>query len=418
MGSEDGKLIWSICANLWDPVTNPSGYVSLGMAENVLMHTELRDFLASRALIDDGAIGLTYGDGPTGSRAAMIALAGFFNDYFHPVINVESEHLMITNGVSSAIEHTAWAIANPGEGILVGRPYYRAFTVDLGLRPGVKMVSVSFGQVDPCTVGCVSKYEEALIASEREGLKIRAILLCHPHNPLGRCYGKTTLVGLMTLCQRYGIHLISDEIYALSVWKNTMDEVDEEAATFTSVLSIDTEDIIAPELVHVLWGTSKDFGANGLRVGVIISQANPNFMDACRTCGMFSYPSSLAENALAQILSDRTFLQSYISTNSERLSSSYAYAVEKLKHYGIEYLPGATATFFLWIDLGSRWQRARDSAVDTEVIFRALLKMKVFLVTGDAVGAEHPGWFRIVFSQRRELVDEAIKRIAEAISTS
>lgn len=259
-----------LCGSL-EPFDKPGGYVSLGMAENALMHTELRDFLASRSLIDDEAIGLTYGDGPTGSRHVMKALAGFFNNYFHPVIKVEWENLMITNGVSSAIEHTAWAIANPGEGILVGRPYYRAFTVDLGLRPGVKIVSVPFDQIDPCREGCVTKYEEALLASEREGVKIRAILLCHPHNPLGRCYGKQTLEGLMTLCQKHGIHLISDEIYALSVWKNTIDEVDEEAAMFKSVLSINTEGIIAPELVHVLWGTSKDFGANGLRLGVLIS---------------------------------------------------------------------------------------------------------------------------------------------------
>lgn len=140
-------------------------------------------------------------------------------------------------------------------------------------------------------------------------------------------------------------------------------------------------------------------------------------MAACQSCGMFSYPSTLAENAFSQILSDRTFLQSYISTNSERLSLAYAYAVKKLKQNGIDYMPGATAAFFLWIDLGNRWERTKGGVVDTNTIFRALLKKKVFLVTGDAAGAERAGWFRIVFSQRKELVDEAIKRIVEAIST-
>ena len=58
----------------------------------------------------------------------------------------------------------------------------------------------------------------------------------------------------MKFCQRHMIHLISDEIYALSVWQNP--EVPD-AVTFESVLSIDTTGIIDLELVHVLWGMSK-----------------------------------------------------------------------------------------------------------------------------------------------------------------
>jgi 1-aminocyclopropane-1-carboxylate synthase len=60
----------------------------------------------------------------------------------------------------------------------------------------------------------------------------------------------------MKLCQRYQIHLVSDEIYALSVWENR-DHTD--AVKFTSVLSIDLTDVIDPSLVHVLWGMSKAY---------------------------------------------------------------------------------------------------------------------------------------------------------------
>lgn len=58
----------------------------------------------------------------------------------------------------------------------------------------------------------------------------------------------------MKFCQRYKIHLISDEIYALSVWQNP--EVPD-AVTFESILSFDTTGIIDPGLVHALWGMSK-----------------------------------------------------------------------------------------------------------------------------------------------------------------
>ena len=71
---------------------------------------------------------------------------------------------------------------------------------------------------------------------------------------VGRCYPRETLVEFMKLCQKYQIHLISDEIYALSVWKN---EEAPNADTFVSILSLDPAGVIDPSLVHVMWGMSK-----------------------------------------------------------------------------------------------------------------------------------------------------------------
>ena len=47
--------------------------------------------------------------------------------------------------------------------------------------------------------------------------------------------------------------MVSDEIYALSVYDTDEDPV----TTFTSVLSIDNEDLIDTDRVHVLYGLSK-----------------------------------------------------------------------------------------------------------------------------------------------------------------
>ena len=58
----------------------------------------------------------------------------------------------------------------------------------------------------------------------------------------------------MRLCQKYQIHLISDEVYAMSVWHNPEYP---DAVGFTSVLELDVEGLIDPRLVHVLWGLSK-----------------------------------------------------------------------------------------------------------------------------------------------------------------
>lgn len=58
----------------------------------------------------------------------------------------------------------------------------------------------------------------------------------------------------MRLCQKLGIHLISDEVYGLSVWDNPENK---NPTPFKSVLSFDTENLIDPQMVHVVWGMSK-----------------------------------------------------------------------------------------------------------------------------------------------------------------
>ncbi|KAH7073431.1 pyridoxal phosphate-dependent transferase [Paraphoma chrysanthemicola] len=417
------KIVWGKCSDVWDETKNPEGYVPLGLAENTLMHKELRGFLNSKSLIDASARALTYGDGPFGSKSLRHALTGFFNDYFHPVQPVQVDHLMITNGVTSAVEHCAWNLADPGEGILLGRPYYRAFINAMQLRAGVQVVPVTFGGIDPCGLNCVEEYERALLESNSRGVRIRALLLSHPHNPLGRFYTRQTIVRLMELCQKHSIHLIIDEIYALSTWENTADSSEVKPADFVSVLSINTQGVIDPSLVHVLWGASKDFGANGLRLGVMVSQANPDLVSACRACAYFSSPSSLAENALRAVISDHTFLEEYLSVNRSRISIAYEYAIRLLQDGGIEHMPGTTAAFFVWLNLGKKYverhpERARDKdgMEIANIVQEVINNKKVFLVGGEAMGAEEPGWFRMVFTQSPVDVAEGVKRIVEALS--
>jgi aspartate/methionine/tyrosine aminotransferase len=62
------------------------------------------------------------------------------------------------------------------------------------------------------------------------------------------------MIEYMRLCQKYQIHLISDEIYALTTFPT--DEIPE-PTPFTSLLSIPKDNIIDPSLCHVIHGMSK-----------------------------------------------------------------------------------------------------------------------------------------------------------------
>ncbi|KAJ6114603.1 hypothetical protein N7486_000381 [Penicillium sp. IBT 16267x] len=411
------NLMWDILNDAWDVTENPNGYVNVGLAENSLMHDELLKFL--NAKLELPAKYLTYNEGGGGSLKLKAAISNFLNKHMNPVIPLDPSHVVVTNGVSSAVEHVSWAFADPGEGFLLGRPYYGTFVPDINQRPGTKVVPVSFGDCDPFSMEAVAKYEEALLHfQESTGKKVRGLILCHPHNPLGRCYPRPVITELMRLCQKYQVHLISDEIYALSVWENTVDEYPA-PVKFESALSIKLDGIINPRLVHVLWGMSKDFGANGVRLGAIVSQANPGLHKSLQGASLYSYPSGITDHLTSLLLEDEKFTEAYIKENRKRLSETYSLATGFLKKHNIEYAQGSNAAFFLWVNLGKAYREHRpEIQVNDEVgeeVMQRLLEHKVFLASGSLFGSEKDGWFRIVFSHPPNYLDEALDRIVSAL---
>lgn len=101
-------------------------------------------------------------------------------------------------------------------------------------------------------------------AVENSNTPVKALLLTNPHNPLGRCYSEDNLVTFARFCGNHGIHLISDEVYALSTFTALSDS---DSHGFVSTLSIDLDQAGCDRSkVHVVWSTSKDLACSGLRL--------------------------------------------------------------------------------------------------------------------------------------------------------
>jgi aspartate/methionine/tyrosine aminotransferase len=400
-------------ANFYDPVSNPNGIYSLGIAENSLMHDALSKHIHDNFKVPNQA--LTYGDG---AQNLLTTLCRFLNRQLKPLKPIQPSHIALTNGCTTAIEHLTWAFTNPGDHVLLGKPYYGNFLDDVTTRTGAKIAEVGFEGADPLGSECIQKYEEKILEIQKAGGRVGALMLCHPHNPLGRCYPRSVLIDLMRLCQKYQIHLISDEIYALSTFANTLDS-NPAPTPFSSILTIDHQDVIDPNLIHVLWGMSKDFGANGLRLGVIISQRNSDLHGALQPVSLFSSISSLTEHVTARILGDGPWVDWYVAENQRLLGERYKYVASWATKNGIEYAPGANAGFFLWVNLGSVYKANHpDVSADDgvgEVVYEKLLEEKIFLAPGFRFGAEQPGWFRIVFTVDQAYLDEGLRRILAAL---
>ncbi|KAK4064192.1 uncharacterized protein Triagg1_9171 [Trichoderma aggressivum f. europaeum] len=159
-------------SNAYDVHTNPSGIVSLGVAENRLMHDEIASHINSHLSITKRS--LTYGDGSVGSDRLRQSIADFMNNTaFRPRRPLELKQVTVLAGVSSVIDCLAFCLCEFGEGILLGRPTYVGFISDLVNRAGVKPVLVDFEcqpkPTHPTSLEAVKCYEEALVQSIQNG---------------------------------------------------------------------------------------------------------------------------------------------------------------------------------------------------------------------------------------------------------
>lgn len=66
----------------------------------------------------------------------------------------------------------------------------------------MNIVTVSFGDGDPFDETAVEKYEEALVKLEAEGVKVKGLILCSPHNPLGSFPPKASISAAVNMCLR------------------------------------------------------------------------------------------------------------------------------------------------------------------------------------------------------------------------
>lgn len=255
-------------------------------------------------------------------------MAALVNDYFAPLTPISEDNITFAAGVTALNEMIAQVLCNVGDAIMLGRPNYGSFNKDLVLRTGVRLEYVSFHGADQFAPDVVDVYAKALKQARERGMNVRALLICNPHNPLGRCYPKATLDRLIDFCAFEDMHLISDEIYVLSVFNP--------AAKSTSVLACGKDEPEHHDRVHVLYGLSKDFAGAGLRLGCLTSRSKA-VNDAIRPICRFASPSEISGALAAELLDDKAFILSWIQTIRTALRGSFTFATKLLDETGIRY---------------------------------------------------------------------------------
>lgn len=394
--------ILEICnRNPYDAELNPLGYVNIGTSENNicddLLYPVLNDIC--RWNFDE-----LQCDEDSSTLRLRKAIADIMTEFLESHEPVSPDNLFCFNGVTSCIDLMAHYLADPGEVFLVPTPMRGRTYTDFMQRSFVEILPIPVFTDDGEEPGLtmekiICAYKSAVIVNN----VVRGIFLINPNNPLGDIYSPELLMDIMSFCCKNSLHLIVDEVYAMSVFSKE--------ENFYSILSFPR--LPDPDRTHVLYGLSKDFGIAGLRVGIIHTKCKQ--LQNCLTQhSVFqSIPYSVMKN-VATLLENLQWCRYYIKTYKKRLAVYYDVCVKCLQNADIK-VRKCTAGHFLWMDLRHLCEKSFEG--ERRLFHYFLNNFQLYIGPGEEFFCDEPGWFRIVITQRPANLEEGLKRFTKALKS-
>jgi aspartate/methionine/tyrosine aminotransferase len=188
---------------------------------------------------------LTYEPSPTGLQAAREAVA---TDFGRRGFAVDAGRVVLTASTSEAYAFLFKLLADPGDAVLVPRPSYPLFDF---------LARLESLDVHPYALAFDGEWHLSLPAIEAAlSPRTRAIVVVNPNNPTGSYLKRDEVSGLMDLCARRGLAVVSDEVFADYAFAP-------DSRRLTSVAAD------APALAFSLGGLSKSCGLPQLKLGWI-----------------------------------------------------------------------------------------------------------------------------------------------------
>ena len=156
------------------------------------------------------------------------------------------EEIIVSSGAKNAITNTLLAILNPGDDVLVPKPYWVSYP------EMIKLVNAN-----PVFIETNKENEFKLtkdILEKSITPKTRMLFLNNPSNPTGAVYSKEELLEIANVCIKNNIYILADEIYERICYKDK----------FVSIASLSND---IKNITITINGFSKSFAMTGLRIG-------------------------------------------------------------------------------------------------------------------------------------------------------
>lgn len=328
---------------------------------------------ALRDRIDHGVFG--YTSAPDSLVEAVTAYAR--REYGW---TIDPSWLIWLPGLVLGLNLACRAVGRPGDAVVTATPIYPPFLSAPGLADR-KLITVPLTDSSGRWRWDLQRLEASLTA------ETRLLMLCHPHNPVGRVWHEDELCALIDVAQRHDLIICSDEIHADLILEpgrhqRPLAAVDPDFATRTITL-------MAPSKTWNLPGLGCAFAV--IPDPLLRQRYNWAMAGLVPHVNLMGYVA--AEAAYRDDGRWHAGLIEYLRGNRQRLVDWFA-ASQRL------HLTEPEATYLAWID-------AR--AVDPVNPLPAFESLGVGLSDGRDFGL--PGYLRLNFGCHRSLLEEALQRL-------
>ncbi len=223
----------------FDLISDAEDVISLGVGEP--------DFVTPWHIIESSFYSLEQGQTMYTSNYGMLKLRKKITDYLTKYnVNYDPEgEVLVTVGVSEAVDLALRALLSPGEEVLIPEPSYVSYKPSAVLSGG-KAVKV------PTT-----RKEKFKLTPKKLEKKItdnsKVLVLCYPNNPTGAIMTEEELAAIAEVVNKYDLIVLADEIYSELTY-------DQSHTSFASLPKM-------KERTVLLNGFSKAYAMTGWRIG-------------------------------------------------------------------------------------------------------------------------------------------------------
>lgn len=363
----------------WDLIGQKTGkdnFLSFSIADSDYLTAEpIIDALKKR--VDHGAFGYTFVD----DEYYEIVQAWVKRQYDY---QVEREWIITSPGVVTSLFHLVDLLTEKNDKIVIQPPVYNPF-YQVVENNGRSLVLNRL-------INRNGRYYIDFEDLEKQFISgVKMMILCNPHNPIGRVWSKDELARLVNLCKQYRVFLISDEIHCDIILSDDK---------FTSIGHF----INQYDQVVICTAPSKTFNIAGLHISNLFIPCpkikeliSKDFCNESLTC-----PNLLAITACKAAY---TKCDNWLVEQLAHLRNNFLY----LKTFFRKYIPQAKVTeaegtYLAWIDLS--FLKMSGSAIVTE-----LQEYGIFLNNGCIYSRVPDSFIRINFACSTEQLAAGLKII-------
>lgn len=327
-----------------------------------------------------------YSDVP---RSLAEAIAGW--ERRQHGVEVDPGSIVWNTGVIYGLYSLVEWLVGPNEKVLVQLPAYPPFfNTPRALHREVAYTSLIEPKDESDDWRMDLEDMERQLASDPS---IRMFILCNPYNPVGRCWTREELEGVLEICDRHSIYVISDEIHS---------DIIRPGVAFTSALACPQ---YCDNRLIVLGAGTKTFNLAGLKVSHAIfrdQKMKETFAAIAKASGLSSLNIFAVEAA-----------QAAFTNGDEWKDGCVAYIYDNLawlKSFVEERLPGVVyrvpeATYLAWLD-------CRSLGLSVGFCDRLKYEAGVEFQAGVGFGEAYEGYIRVNCACPRATLQEGMERFA------